>query len=51
MMGVTNKVVVRKNNDAFVDDNDGYAEAVERGDNTEEEAIKSLQEKANHGQN
>ena len=46
MMGATNKVVVQKNNDAFVDDTDGYAEAVERGDNAEEEAIKSLQEKA-----
>ena len=46
MMGVTNNIVVQKNNDAFVDDTDGYAEAVERGDNTEEEAIKSLQEKA-----
>ena len=46
LMGATNKVKVQKNNDAFVDDTDGYAEVAERGEKAEEEAIKSLQEKA-----
>ena len=44
MMGETNKVVMQKNNDAFVDDTDGYAEAENRCNNAEEEAIRSLQE-------
>ena len=46
MVGATNSVVVQKNNDAFVDDTDGYAEEESRCDSAEEEAIRSLQEKA-----
>ena len=39
MMGATNNVVVQKNNDAFVDDTDGYVEAEDRCGNAEEDAI------------
>ena len=45
-MSATNDVVVQKNNDAFVDDTDGYVEAEDRCGNEEEKAIRSLQEKA-----
>ena len=41
MTGATDKVKVQKNNDAFVDDTDGYAETEEKEEEGEEKATSS----------
>ena len=46
MTGATKGCKVEKNNDAFVDDTDGYAEANISDCEAEKEAVRSLQQKA-----
>ena len=46
MMGATKGCKIEKNNDAFVDDTDGYAEAKKWDGESEKDAVCSLQQKA-----
>ena len=48
MTGATNDYKIEKNNDAFVDDMDGWAEAPNKGSSMEEIVLKSLQWKAQY---
>ena len=42
MTGATGNCRVKKNNDAFVDNTDGYADADEKGEESEREEVLSL---------
>ena len=46
MHGVTPGIISTKNNDAFVDNTDGYADAEQRNNGAENEVVKTLQNKA-----
>ena len=46
MHGVTPGIISMKNNDAFVDDTDGYADVEQRTNESEYEVVQALQNKA-----